>query len=122
MRVHYNLKKYFSVSRSYFILCSKISVYLLVSDGEIKISRYDLHASNYHVVSADMRNLEEFEAKLAESDFDKAVPTLFIAECVLVYMTSESSSALVKWIADNVPTAFFISYEQVGMKIYRSFH
>ena len=73
----------------------------------------EMHFENYHITGCDMRNLEEFQQKLSKSGFDKSIPTVFLAECVLVYMTPESSSALVKWIADNVDATFFINYEQV---------
>ncbi|XP_056627239.1 leucine carboxyl methyltransferase 1 isoform X3 [Triplophysa dalaica] len=43
------------------------------------------------------------------------LPTLFMSECVLVYITPEQSSKLVHWIADTFPTAMFINYEQVNM-------
>ncbi|KAI1896018.1 hypothetical protein AGOR_G00090480 [Albula goreensis] len=44
------------------------------------------------------------------------LPTLFMAECVLVYMTPEQSSKLVRWVADTFPTAMFVNYEQVNME------
>lgn len=45
--------------------------------------------------------------------FSPRLPTLFMSECVLVYITPEQSSKLVRWIADTFPTAMFINYEQV---------
>lgn len=41
------------------------------------------------------------------------LPTLLIAECVLVYMTPEQSTNLLKWAAKSFETAMFINYEQV---------
>ncbi|PNJ33149.1 LCMT1 isoform 11, partial [Pongo abelii] len=43
------------------------------------------------------------------------LPTLLIAECVLVYMTPEQSANLLKWAANSFETAMFINYEQVNM-------
>ncbi|KAK7833265.1 hypothetical protein U0070_017264 [Myodes glareolus] len=43
------------------------------------------------------------------------LPTLLIAECVLVYMTPEQSANLLKWAASSFETAMFINYEQVNM-------
>ncbi|XP_074657523.1 leucine carboxyl methyltransferase 1-like [Tubulanus polymorphus] len=84
-------------------------------DGEICFSNYDLHADDYHVVGADMRNLSEFESKLNECHIDWKRPTLFMSECVLVYLEFDKSQALLKYLADKCETAFFISYEQVNM-------
>nr|XP_037845659.1 leucine carboxyl methyltransferase 1 isoform X2 [Chlorocebus sabaeus] len=43
------------------------------------------------------------------------LPTLLIAECVLVYMTPEQSANLLKWAANSFEAAMFINYEQVNM-------
>ncbi|XP_037596530.1 leucine carboxyl methyltransferase 1 isoform X3 [Cebus imitator] len=43
------------------------------------------------------------------------LPTLLIAECVLVYMTPEQSANLLKWAANSFEVAMFINYEQVNM-------
>ncbi|XP_014663738.1 PREDICTED: leucine carboxyl methyltransferase 1-like [Priapulus caudatus] len=84
-------------------------------DDDILLSRTDLHSSIYHLVAADLRNLKEFDSKLVESQIDKSLPTLFIAECVLVYMETNLSAQLLQWISDNFKTSFFINYEQVNM-------
>uniref|UniRef100_A0A8C9AD89 Leucine carboxyl methyltransferase 1 n=1 Tax=Prolemur simus TaxID=1328070 RepID=A0A8C9AD89_PROSS len=43
------------------------------------------------------------------------LPTLLVAECVLVYMTPEQSANLLKWAANSFETAMLINYEQVNM-------
>lgn len=45
--------------------------------------------------------------------FVKSLPTVLLAECVLIYMTQEHSAGLLKWAAGIFPTAMFINYEQV---------
>jgi [phosphatase 2A protein]-leucine-carboxy methyltransferase len=60
------------------------------------------------------------EKKLQESGVDKSLPTIFLAECVLVYIDSSKSRELLKWIAQQFPTALFVNYEQVNkIKIMR---
>jgi [phosphatase 2A protein]-leucine-carboxy methyltransferase len=83
-------------------------------DEAVQFIGNDLHSSKYHVVSTDLRNLSEVSAKLKDCGVDYALPTVFLAECVLVYMPSEASSNLLKWIAEQFSTAFFINYEQVS--------
>lgn len=88
----------------------------LSSNGiEPTFTRTDIHSAIYHLVGVDLRKLQEFAGKLNECGIDHSLPTAFIAECVLVYMPSQASSALVRWIAENFQTAFFINYEQVNM-------
>lgn len=44
------------------------------------------------------------------------MPTVLVAECVLVYMTPQQSANLLKWAANTFPVAMFINYEQVKQK------
>lgn len=62
----------------------------------------------------DLRNLTEVEAKVKESDLQPGLPTLFLAECVLVYMPLQKSAQLLRWIADRFKSALFINYEMVS--------
>ena len=39
-----------------------------------------------------------------------------LAECVLVYMDPQDSTALVKWLGGYLSTAEFVTYEQVPVK------
>jgi len=66
------------------------------------------------LVACDLRDTAQLSAKLDACGVNHQLPTAFIAECVLVYMTAEKSSALVRWIADNFTSVFFVNYEQVS--------
>uniref|UniRef100_A0A1I7W271 Leucine carboxyl methyltransferase 1 n=2 Tax=Loa loa TaxID=7209 RepID=A0A1I7W271_LOALO len=80
-----------------------------------ELEHSDLHAGDYHLVGADLRQLNEFKEKLDSCDLNYKTPTLFIAECVLVYMginqSDELLSACVRWFEN----AFFLNYEQVNI-------
>ena len=89
---------------------------LFLVDDDVRFNNFDLHASDYNLVAADIRNLTELDRKLSECGIDKRLPTVFIAECVLVYMESVHSKKLVEWISQNFLSAFFINYEQVRIK------
>ena len=47
-----------------------------------------------------------------------SLPTVFITECVLVYMEPEHSAAIINWAGANFKTALFINYEQVKIFIF----
>jgi len=84
-------------------------------DGEVKFSATDLHSGNFHCMGVDLRNTTQLKEKLrqAEIKFDK--PTLFIAECVLVYIESEWVSKLLQWISSNFCAGLFVNYEMCNM-------
>uniref|UniRef100_A0A1I8ATA8 Leucine carboxyl methyltransferase 1 n=1 Tax=Steinernema glaseri TaxID=37863 RepID=A0A1I8ATA8_9BILA len=75
----------------------------------------DLHCGDYHLVGADIRQTKELHQKLMSTGIDFTQPTLFISECVLVYMTTAQSSFLLKELGTWFSTASFVNYEQVHM-------
>jgi len=105
-----------TANKCYMIKRSKILLQSLANgDGDIRMSSSELHAKNYHLVGADLRNMNDVSLKLTESEVDTNVTTIFLAECVLVYLQIHQSDGLLKWITEKFPSAFFINYEQVNM-------
>lgn len=87
-----------------------------LSDGEIRFSTTELHAANYHLVGTDLRHIAELNNKLAQAEVNFNLPTLFLAECVLVYIDASATSSLLKWLASKFSNSLFVNYEQVNMK------
>ncbi|CAJ0915398.1 unnamed protein product [Ranitomeya imitator] len=85
------------------------------SGESLLIDSHSLDSSHYSIIGADLRHLKDMEDKLKKFGMDPQLPTLLVAECVLVYMTPEQSGSLLKWAAGTFPTAMFINYEQVNM-------
>jgi [phosphatase 2A protein]-leucine-carboxy methyltransferase len=75
----------------------------------------ELHTLKYHIISCDLRNTIELDKKLKECNLDFTIPTLFIFECVLVYMTSTNSHNLLKYLNDNFKSLCLINYEQINL-------
>ncbi|XP_023014502.1 leucine carboxyl methyltransferase 1 [Leptinotarsa decemlineata] len=84
-------------------------------DGEVKLSPTDLHAGNYHCIGADIRNISQLEVKLQQAEVRFNVPTLFIAECVLVYIENECVNRLLSWISSRFRSGLFVNYEMCNM-------
>lgn len=82
-------------------------------DEEVTYNTTELHSGIYHLAAADLRKLSEVESKLKECSLEFSVPTLFLFECVLVYMPIQFSHSLLQLIADKFSTTFCINYEQV---------
>lgn len=74
-----------------------------------------MHAANYHVMGVDLRHIDEVENKLKQAEVDFSLPTLFLAECVLVYIESNHCSNLLKWISSRFSSSMIVNYEQVAM-------
>uniref|UniRef100_T1H3B6 [phosphatase 2A protein]-leucine-carboxy methyltransferase n=1 Tax=Megaselia scalaris TaxID=36166 RepID=T1H3B6_MEGSC len=63
-------------------------------------------------MGVDLRNLEEVEQKLISAEIDFRLPTIFLSECVLVYIEPKYSIPLLKWFSSKFENAAFVNYEQ----------
>lgn len=89
---------------------------LVATDGEVIIREGDLHADGYHLMGCDLRCLTEVQRKLERTGILHDLPTLFLSECVLVYLKPEPCQQLITYIASQFPNSMIISYEQVNLK------
>lgn len=85
-------------------------------DDGLKIEGNEAHSKHYHLLAADLRDVSELESKLNKVGVDKSLPTVFITECVLVYLEPEQSGAIINWAGTNFKTALFTNYEQVNLQ------
>ncbi|KAK1793890.1 hypothetical protein P4O66_010810, partial [Electrophorus voltai] len=85
------------------------------SADSLLLDGHNLDSDRYCIIGADLRDISSLEEKLRKFQIITELPTLFLSECVLVYMTPEQSSRLVHWVANTFHTAMFINYEQVNM-------
>ncbi|CAG0913732.1 unnamed protein product [Notodromas monacha] len=85
------------------------------SGDDIEFNVSDLHSQHFHIVSADLSNTLQVEAKLKKCGVNYGLPTLFLSECVLVYLDTPSSDSLLKWITSSFESCFFVNYEQVNL-------
>ena len=85
-------------------------------DREAVFDKTDVHSQRYHAAACDLRQIEEVEKVLLQCECDFSLPTIFISECVLVYMPFAQSNNLTNWIANKFSTAFFVNYEMVNIR------
>jgi [phosphatase 2A protein]-leucine-carboxy methyltransferase len=77
---------------------------------------YEIYSDTYNLVNVDLRSLNELSTKLNKIlDLPSDRPTLVISECVLIYMTTDSSNGLLKYFTDNFRKCSFINYEQFNL-------
>lgn len=101
-------------------LCAWYEHNFYFPDEDIRFNPTDLHAPNYHIMGVDLRNVDEVANKLKQAEVDFTVPTIFIAECVLVYIEPQNCTNLLKWFSSQFQTAVFVIYEQVNAMYYPS--
>mmetsp|Transcript_55136 Transcript_55136/g.118387 ORF Transcript_55136/g.118387 Transcript_55136/m.118387 type:complete len:414 (+) Transcript_55136:73-1314(+) len=97
---------------------------LLGGDSQEELISSEMSAAGTRVVRtqhcrhvpADMRIAPELADAMASAGFRGDVPTLFISECVLVYMQSLHGDGIIDWAANAVPDApsAMVVYEQTN--------
>ncbi|XP_039258924.1 leucine carboxyl methyltransferase 1-like [Styela clava] len=85
------------------------------SENDTKIETSSIISNKYSLLPADLRDIELVEKQLKLAQIDFTIPTLFLTECVLVYMSSKNSNAILKWVTTNFENCMFVNYEQVNM-------
>ncbi|ANQ10212.1 Leucine carboxyl methyltransferase [Plasmodium coatneyi] len=74
-----------------------------------------INCANYKMLSLDLNNSTLLEKHLTSCGFDFSIPTLFICECVLIYLEVSSSDSLIKTLAGLMKgTSCMLVYEQVN--------
>ncbi|ETI47654.1 hypothetical protein L917_07818 [Phytophthora nicotianae] len=73
----------------------------------------ELSVPGYHLLPCDLRDLGATTAKMEAAGIDRSVPTLFVSECVLIYMEARFSTQLVAWAASYFDDVSFALYEQI---------
>ncbi|KAJ1875724.1 carboxy methyl transferase for protein phosphatase 2A [Coemansia sp. RSA 486] len=86
----------------------------LPKDIKVASGGTELHSEQYNLLSADLRCFRDSVVpKLLDAGFDCTAPTLFISECVLIYLDPKHSDAILDWITESVPDAAILTYEQI---------
>lgn len=63
----------------------------------------------------DLRQIDELQSRLKECNIDFNTPTLVFAECVLIYISSKESNAVLKFFADNFQTVYVMNWEMMKL-------
>jgi len=83
--------------------------------GDIKIDKEVIESEFYNLFSADITKIDELNSILIEKGIDKNIPTLFLTECVMVYISIENGKNLLKYISDNFPTVLYSEYDPINL-------
>ncbi|ORY88984.1 leucine carboxyl methyltransferase 1 [Leucosporidium creatinivorum] len=87
--------------------------------GEVKIAQGGtaLHSPLYSLLPTDLRSLPTLSSSLSPI-LDPSIPTLLLAECVLIYLPPSSTSDLLHWFAETFVKdgSAAVSYDPFGLQ------
>ncbi|KAG0360510.1 hypothetical protein BG005_010534 [Podila minutissima] len=89
----------------------------VIGDPDLKVGLggTELYSKDYCLLSGDLREFEDtILPKLKAQGFDTSLPTLFLSECVLIYIEPKDSDAIVDWVGANMAASLFVVYEQIN--------
>ena len=72
-----------------------------------------IQAPGYCLLPGDLRDVQGIQQLLLQAGLQPHLPTLVLAECVLVYMEPQHSAQLLRCLGDLLPTAACLVYEQI---------
>ena len=93
----------------------EMNVLLTNRNENLENKEVPLYSENYRIISCDLTNSTRLsELLLGKCEINPMLPTLFLSECVLVYIDPESSGDIIAWVAKLFPFGHFLTYEQIN--------
>lgn len=80
----------------------------------ISESPFELHSDQFHLMTGDLAKTESIKKCLEQCHIQADIPTMFISECVLIYLDPRDSDSLISWTSSTFKKAFFWTYEQIN--------
>jgi len=111
--IHKKLRIIRKHPREFSFIDSEPSTYDSVNDSVSKLGK------KLSLIMHDLRDpIEALDWKLASAGFDRAKPTLFVSECVLIYLDMGDSNRVIEWVAKKALSAgtprIMAIYEQIN--------
>ncbi|KAJ3299696.1 hypothetical protein HK104_007624 [Borealophlyctis nickersoniae] len=86
----------------------------MIGDHKVAGGGTELLADRYCLIAGDLRQFATAVIpRLVSLGFDRSLPTLFLSECVLIYLHPAESSSIVSTAAEAVDSGVFVTYEQI---------
>ncbi|KAL0083940.1 S-adenosyl-L-methionine-dependent methyltransferase [Phycomyces blakesleeanus] len=116
------LKKYFEVDFPELTVKKAMSIQrhpalhnILGPKEDIRLEKggTELIGPDYCLVGGDLREWDQVAARLIHHGLDPTIPTMFLSECVFIYIAPEVSQYILEWITREIKQAMFVLYEQI---------
>lgn len=78
------------------------------------INEDEILSKGYVLMAGDIRNIDSLGERMLAAGLDKSLPTMFLTECVLVYIEPEKSCKVIEWAGTTFGTTLFLNYEPVS--------
>ena len=73
----------------------------------------DIETPHYILKSMDLTELSSLQAYLKSSPIRLSTPTLFLSECVLIYINPDLLNPTLQYLQQTFPNSLMVVYEQI---------
>ncbi|KAJ3149515.1 hypothetical protein HDU86_006920 [Geranomyces michiganensis] len=95
-------------------ICKNKALAQTIGPYKLSCGGTELHGSDYHLLAGDLRTFDsDVSEKMLAAGFQHDAPTLFLSECVLVYLEPATSEQILRAAAAMVRSGIFVVYEQI---------
>ena len=72
-----------------------------------------IETPHYLLQPIDLTNKQAMEDFLSTGTIDGSLPTLFLSECVLIYINPDAVNPTLQYLQSRFPNSCFVVYEQI---------
>ncbi|KAH8550415.1 leucine carboxyl methyltransferase 1 [Umbelopsis sp. PMI_123] len=101
------------ITKKASIIRRKTELATMLESPTVERGGMELGSADYALIGGDLRHWDSIAERLRHHGLQPDIPTLFISECVLIYLAPEDSQIILKWITENVSSCLFLLYEQI---------
>jgi len=83
--------------------------------GNVEITKERIESESYHLFTGDICCISDIDKRLVSAGIKKDIPTLFLAECVLVYIPLDVTNTLLQYISDEYRTVMLVDYDPISL-------
>jgi O-methyltransferase involved in polyketide biosynthesis len=99
-------------SKKAMAVCKNATTKSMLSELRVEGGGTELVSTNYWLLSGDLIHFDRILERMIFMGLDTMLPTLFLSECVLVYLDSKVANAIVS-ATSTLADPTFVTYEQI---------
>jgi len=103
------------VKKKIHIIQNSAKLNSVLIEKRVKISPPVINSKFYNLLGCDLKYIDLLDNMLQDCDLDFKKPTLFLTECVLMYMKVEVSNKLLSYASEKFQNSVFVSYDALNM-------
>jgi hypothetical protein len=99
-------------SKKAMAICKNAKTKSMLNEVRIEGGGTELISADYWLLSEDLTSFDRILQRMVSMGFDTQLPTLFLSECVLVYLDPKIANSIIS-TTSTLSNPVFVTYEQI---------